>query len=247
MAPTFRDDGSPGWASMYMVAGIAALLTLLVVLLDIAATFVPGGGVSSEHVDAAERFAELESHPLLGLRNLGLLNVITMLLGAPVMLVLYHAHRRTHQAYAALAAFLFLMGAAVYIAKNPALSMLDLSRQYTAAGSDADTSRLTAAGSALLAHGEDFTPGAFVGFLLPSASGIVMSIVLLRGRIFSKATGWAGLLSSSLLLIFVIAATFAPAALPLVTIAAAAGGLLLLAYHLLLARRLFQLAGRHAA
>ena len=71
-------------------------------------------------------------------------------------------------------------------------------------------------------------------------AGIVISIVMLRSKVFSKATAYAGILGFGLLLIFEICSSFVPA-LDLAMIFAMGGGLLSMAWYILVARRLFQL------
>jgi hypothetical protein len=228
------------WKSLYKVGGTVALIVVLVALLDIIITFFPGGATGSGTLTVIDWFTLFQDNWLLGLRNLGLFNVMTTALMVPLFLALYAAHRRVNKAYAALAAILFFIGTAIYIANNQALPMLTLSGQYAAA-TESQKSLLVAAGQVMLAQAEDFTPGAFMGFLFPSVGGIMMAVVMLRGRIFSKLTAWAGILGSGFLLIFTICATFVPASFDVVMIIAMAGGLLIMAYYIGVSRRLFQL------
>jgi hypothetical protein len=230
------------WKSLYRLGATTALLGILVVLLDILITFFPGGAAGSGTLTVVDWFSLFQDNWFLGLRNLGVFNIVTMVLGIPTILALYAAHRRVNKAYAALAIILSTVGAAVYIARNPAFSMLELSHQYAAAATEAQRALLVAAGQAMLAQAEDFTPGAFLGFLLPSVGSITIAVVMLRSRIFSRATAWTGILGSGFLLLFTIAATFVPAVFDAAMIVAMAGGLLSIAYNILVAQRLFQLA-----
>lgn len=93
----------------------------------------------------------------------------------------------------------------------------------------------------MLAQGEDLTAGTFMGFFFPSVASIVMAMVMLRNRIFSKLTALAGILGFGLLLIFVICVAFVPAIFDVAMIFAMGGGLLSMAWNILVARRLFQL------
>jgi hypothetical protein len=229
------------WKSLYKVGGTVALIVVLVALLDIIITFFPGGATGSGTLTVIDWLMLFQDNWFLGLRNLGLFNVITTALMVPLSLALYAAHRRVNRAYAALAAILFFIGTAIYIASNQALSMLTLSSQYAAATTESQKALLVAAGQVMLAQAEDFTPGAFMGFLFPSTGGIMMAVVMLRGGIFSKLTAWAGILGSGFLLIFTICATFIPASFDGVMIFAMAGGLLIMAYYIGVSRRLFQL------
>jgi hypothetical protein len=136
---------------------------------------------------------------------------------------------------------LSLVGTAVYLSNNAAFPMLALSTRYEAATTDAQRALLTAAGEAILARGEDFTPGAFLGFLFSEIAMIVMALVMLRGGIFSKATAYAGILGSLFLTLFTIWTTFIPQFFEISMIFALIGGLLSIAWNILTARKLFQL------
>jgi Domain of unknown function (DUF4386) len=130
----------------------------------------------------------------------------------------------------------------VYTANNKALPMLALSDRYVAASTDAERARLAATGQAMLAQGEDFTPGSFMGFFLTEGAGIVMGITMLRSRIFGRLIAWAGIAGSSLLLVFTAWVTFVPAAFRRAMVLAMGGGILSMAWNVLTARRLFQLS-----
>jgi hypothetical protein len=99
------------------------------------------------------------------------------------------------------------MGTTIYIANNIALPMLTLSREYAIASTEQERSLLIAAGQTLLAH-EDISAGSFWGFFIPEIAGILISFVMLIGRIFSRWVAWAGILGESMLLIFNILTAF---------------------------------------
>ncbi len=153
------------------VAGLAAAGIVVVMLGEIMLSSVPGGDAVPTTV--AEWFALLQRQPFIGLRNLGLLNIISVLLGIPVTFALYSLLRRTYPDAAALAAITAYLGTAVFLATNRALPMLSLSQAHAAAGSGAEQQPLLAAGQALLAVGSSHTPGTFLGFFLSSIAGIL--------------------------------------------------------------------------
>jgi hypothetical protein len=119
--------------------------------------------------------------------------------------------------------------------------MLALSNQYAAA-TNAQKLLLEASGRAALAQGADLTPGTFMGFFFTQSAGIIMAIVMLQSGVFSKWNAWIGLAGFGFTSIFFIIAAFVPSRYDLGMIFAMFGGLLLLAYHIMLARRFFQLA-----
>ena len=101
---------------------------------------------------------------------------------------------------------------------------------------------LAAAGEAVLAHGEDFTPGAFTGFLFGEIAMIAISYVMLRGGIFGKAAAYSGIIGGLCLTVFTIWATFIPVLFEISMLLAMIGGLLSIAWYILTARTLFALA-----
>jgi hypothetical protein len=124
---------------------------------------------------------------------------------------------------------------------NTVFSMWALSNQYAAA-TDAQKILVEAAGRAALAQGADLTPGTFMGFFFTQTAGVVMAIVMLRGGVFSNLTAWMGLLGFGSMSVFFFLAAFVPTLYAVALILAMFGGPLLMVYHILIARRLFQLA-----
>ena len=109
---------------------VAAALTFLSIVTDVAVTALPGkSDIAPGTLSARGWFTLLHDKPLLGLRNLGLLNVVNMLLSIPLFAALLAAHGRTRPRIAVLATGLQLVGLGVYIANNRAISMLALSHR----------------------------------------------------------------------------------------------------------------------
>jgi hypothetical protein len=235
-----QEPGS--WKSLYRIGGTAALMAVLVMLAEIFITFLPGGGATGPGtVTVLDWFALFQNSPLMGLRNLGLINMIATSLAIPMLLSLYVAHRKVDKVYSTLALILGLVGATIYLANNTAFPMLALSEKYAAATTDAQRSLLAAAGEAMLAQAESHAPGTFVGFFYTEISSIAISIVMLRGRIFGKPAAYAGMLGFGLLFIFEILSSFVPAWFDIAMIFAVVGGLSSITWYALIAQGLFQL------
>lgn len=112
-------DGQGDWRDIYRLGGVADLITVLVALLDIVLSFLPGErDVEPGCLSATNWFARFQESRFLALRDLGLLNIVNTTLAIPVYLALYGAHRRASQALAAFAAALTFVGAAVYTANT---------------------------------------------------------------------------------------------------------------------------------
>ena len=228
-----------GWTSLYKLGGVAALLIVLTALLEIILTFLPGGYASADTFN--DWFTLFQNNWFLGLRNLGLLNIVMNMLGIPTFFALYTAHRNISRPYAELALIISFIGVAVFYATNRAFSMLDLSNQYAAATTDAQRAMLSAAGQSMLSVGESHTPGTFIGFFLSEAAGILISVVMLRSKVFNALNAYFGILGFGLLMVFEICSSFVPALSGVVLIFAMSGGILSMAWYILIARRLFQL------
>ncbi|HEY3310981.1 MAG TPA: DUF4386 family protein [Anaerolineales bacterium] len=230
----------PAWGALYRVAGMAALGTVLVGLLEIGITFLPGG--NSSYNTVFDWFTLFQTNWFMGLRNLGLLNLLFYAFDIPIFFALYGAHRKTSQTLAPLAMLVSFIGVAVFYATNRAFAMLALSNQYALATTDAQRSILAAAGQALLAVGQSHTPGTFIAFFLSETASLLISVVMLRGGLFSKAAAYLGLLGFTFMLVFEVCTSFVPALQSVALVLALLGGILSLVWELLVAQTLFHLA-----
>jgi uncharacterized membrane protein len=233
------ETATSDWSNLYLLGGVAALLILLTALVEIGITFFPGGYSLAE--TTTDWFTLLQNDWFLGLRNLGLLNIVMVAFGIPLYLALYAAHRNVNQAFAALAMVISFTGVAVFYATNRAFPMLEISNQYAAAGTEAQRTIIEAAGQAMLSVGQSHTPGTFLAFFLSEIAGILMALVMLRGKVFSRGTAYAGMIGFGLLFVYEILSSFAPSVHDAILILAMVGGLASMAWYILIARRLFQL------
>jgi len=227
----------PGWKGLYKVGGITALIVAVGPLAEVLIGFLPGvARLTQRTVTVIDWFTLFQNHWFLGLRNLGLLNLIGAALLAPTIFAIYSALRRDNEAFGAFGTILFFVGVAVYLASNRAFSMLSLSGQYASATTDAQRSLFIAAGQAMLAEGQTHA-----GIPLIEFASLVISVVMLRGKVFSKATAYAGILGNVLLIVFEIILAFVPTLLDVGLVIAGGGGLAIMIWYLLVGRRLLQL------
>ncbi len=226
---------------LYRLGGIAALLSIMLVLADTIISF-GGGDVNPEALTAIDWYTMFEGSRLMGLRMLGLINVISLTIGIPLYFCLYVTHRKEWEIFASLALILYLVGAAVYISNNAAVPMYVLSNKYALAVTNAQQALLAAAGEAIVAKGADFTPGSFVGFFFTEIAGIAFSCIMLRGSVFGKAAAYSGILGFLLLTIFTVWLTFFPVLFEAAMVVAMIGGVSTMIWNVLVARRLLNLA-----
>jgi hypothetical protein len=225
---------------LYVLGGISAFTALLLVLVDIAISM--GGGDFSPHtLTAIDWFKMYQENSLIGLRMLGLINVISLTVCIPLYFALYEAHRKVCGIYAALVLIMYLIGVAVYISNNAAIPMHVLSIKYAAASTEAQKALLAAAGEAITAKGADFTPGSFIGFFFTEAAGFGFSIIMLKGRIFSRAAACFGIVGFIFLTVFTIWTTFIPVYFNMAMMIAMVGGISGMAWYALTARDLLRL------
>lgn len=230
------------WKLIYKLGAIAALIIFPLGILDLIFTFLPGGATPEPGKGSVKQWFELFNKDIfLGLRALGIFNVINSILGILVFMALYGAHRRLSKPLAMLAMLLFLVGASVYVSHNPAFAMLTLSNKYAAATTDYQRSLLSAAGEALLAGSEDFTPGSFFGLVLLNMGGLLISIVMILNRRFHTITGWMGFGGYISMLIFVLWASFVPFFFSVALLFGIIGGLFILSWHVMVAQGLLKL------
>jgi hypothetical protein len=228
------------WKSIYILGGITAILSLICVVFDIVVGSSTGGNLSALPQTAVDRFAQFQESPWLGLYNLDLLNTVNQLISIPVYFALYAAHRKTNKPYALFGLIIFLVATTIFVTTNTALPMLELSRKYATAA-EPQKVLLAAAGEAMLARGMHGSLGVFFGFFLSTVATLIFSIVMLQGKVFSKANSYIGLIGNTLMLIYIILVTFAPAVKDMAMAFAMPGGLLLLAWMVMLTVKLFQL------
>ena len=229
----------PDNKNIFIIGGTAALLTVLVAFGEILITFLPGG---SEQVETViDWFTQLQNNWFMGLRNLGFLNIIMFALGIPIYFALYTAHRKVNKTFAALAMIISFIGVAVFFATNRAFSMLELSNQYANAITDSQRSGFLVAGQAMLSVGKSHSPGTFICFFLGELAGILISLVILKGKIFSKAAALIGIMGFALLLFFEVFTSFVPVLKEISMILAIGGGILNVIWLILLGIGFFKL------
>jgi hypothetical protein len=181
--------GEDRWNYLYRTAAIAALISVALFLFQIAAFFVwPPPSTVSGH------FALLQSRPLIGLVSLDFVIIVDEVLAIPICLGLYLSLRRVNESVMLIATALSVVSIVCFLVATPALNMLYLSQQYAAASTAAERDQLLGAGQAVLSSwlGTPYQ----VGYVVESIDMLLTGIVMLRSQIFSKFTGYVGILAS---------------------------------------------------
>ena len=213
---------------LYRLGAWAALITLALIPVQ--------GAIFAMHPPPATvlgHFASLYEHPLLGLANLDLLYLVTMLLPVLVNVAVYGALRHVSPAWMRLALVLAMLSSAIFFGSGAAFEMLTLSHRYYAAATDADRTIALAAGEAVLARYQGTAYD--VSYVLGAFPAVIVALVMLRSSVFSRATAWFGLATGVTMVL--------PPTVGLVGMIAAFASLVPLAVWLVLvALRLFRLA-----
>ena len=173
----------------------------------------------------------LQKNPLIGLIDFELLMIVYVILCIPIAVALYILLRQVNSSWTAIYLVLSLIGVMCFIAARPVFEMLYLSNRYAAAGTDAQKVMFLAAGEAKVAtfHGTAF----HINYILGSVTGLVISMVMLKSHIFSKATAYVRIASS----VFDFG-LFVPVIGTYISILSV---LFLFSWNIMIARRLFQL------
>jgi len=230
------EGSASGCKTLDKLGGATALIAAVLPLAEIAIDYLPGvAGPTQRTVTVTDWFTLLHNHWFLGLRALGFLNVVGAALLAPTVLAVNSALRRDNEAFGTFGTVLFFLGLAVYLAGSRAFPLLSLSGQYASATTDGQRSLLAAAGQAMLAEGQSRS-----GILLIEFACLVISAVMLRGKVFSKATACSGLLGNGLLMVVEIHLAFGPTLLGAWMLIAAGGGLSIMTWYVLIGRRLLR-------
>ena len=220
---------APDRKLLYRSGAVAALMMVGIIVVQLIVFMTSPPPLEGT---AANWFTLFQKNKLIGLLDFELLMVVYTILSIPLVLALYYALKQTSQAITALYVALSVIGVVCFIAAPPALEMLWLSDQFTAATTDAQRSIILAGGEATLAafHGTAF----HVSYVLGSISGLIISLVMLRSPIFSKATAYVRIVSS----IFDFG-LYVPTIGIFLSIFSV---LFLFVWNIMIARRLFQLA-----
>jgi hypothetical protein len=236
------ENSEKQWLSIYKVGGITTIVLLGGIIIDIVVGSITGGNVAALPQTAIERFSQFKENWLLGLYNLDLLNIINQIIFIPSIFALYAAHRNVKNPSALLALILFLVGTTIFVTGNTALTMLDLSHKYFGATSDGQKLLYAAAGEAMLTKGAHGSLGVFIGFVLPTFASIIMSGVMLSGKVFSRVTSYTGLVGNSLMVVYLILVTFSPAVEKLALLFAMPAGILSMVWMILFTLKLFKMS-----
>ena len=190
----------PRWRDLYKIAGGAAIISELVIVLGIVTYFIwpytPGND------PAADILLRLPRDPLGGLIALDLFLFLGNLFSITLFLALYVSLRPVNESVALIAVVIGLLGVVLLIPARPILELYNLSEAYVTATTDAAKGQYLAAGTALLAQFDGI--GWFMNTLLGALSLLTSSLLMLRSNQYSRATAYVGIVTNLVVCGFVI-------------------------------------------
>jgi hypothetical protein len=182
------------WKGLYTAGGVAAFSMLLLITVQIIVLVVWPPPTTVEGF-----FSLFQRSWLLGLVSLDLIYIVDSILQILIYLAVYLVLRKTGES-SMLAALIFgIVGIAAYFASNTAFEMLSLSSQFAVATTEAQKAMLLAAGQAML---ETYKGTAFdIYYVLNAIVLFIFSAVMLRSKLFSRATAYLGFLAGILMIV----------------------------------------------
>ena len=184
-----RTNGS----SFFTMAAVAGALQLLCVL-----GYIPVMSLGPKPETAQAYFQIFQTGWLAGLLRGDMLSTILVALYLGIAPGLFLALRGVHPGAAFMAAMLTVIAAINCITTDSALSLFYLSKQYAAAADPGRQVQLLAAGEAIIAGDMWHSTASFLMGIFLQGSGVIFSILMLRGSQFSKATALFGLAANGL-------------------------------------------------
>lgn len=182
------------WAALHRIAGIGALLTAVLIPLQIVAFIVwppPDGGVT-------EWFELFGESPFIGLVSFDVVILLEEILLIPILLALYVLLRRTSESLMLITAAMWLVSVALFVGSNTGFEMLALANRYADAATAADRATYLAAGQAMLSAYMEQGSSFVVGYVLASIAGLLVGIAMLRTEVFPRIAGWAVIVANVL-------------------------------------------------
>ena len=222
------NDGSGGttsqsvdhsWDTFRVIGGIAALTAAIVFRRWLSAEFgmlrsfgLFHSALTVQPSTPLDWFTLLRTNRFVGLLLLNAFDLVNYALVGLMYFGVYSALRRSHKGYLAFAMGLSVVGTAVYFTSNQAFGLLSLSNQYYAATGEPQKSLILAAGQSALTVNDPvvFGTGTFWGFMFLYLAGMVISLVMLQGKVFDKWTASIGIVANAFGLGYFFTAAFAP-------------------------------------
>ena len=230
MDKTNANSSNPTLKSLYRIGGAAPLVTLTIYLSQLLIIIVSG---VTYPTTPESWFALFQQNPLLGLVFLNAFDVFSIAILGLMFLALYFALRETNLPYMVVASFFAFLGIAVFVSTRALMvsGILNLSGLYTAATTTVQKSQILTACLTITSPARA-TPET-TGFLFIAVASLIISTVILRGKVFHNAVAYVGITGFIITLANQISIIVAPA---IVSILMPLNGLVWLIWWILISR-----------
>jgi hypothetical protein len=180
------------WAPLYKLAQWCTIAMIGIIPVQVAIYVI------SPPPSTVEGFYSLFRESwLMGLLSLDLLYIINTVILIPIYIALILSLFETSKSAVSVAAIFGLIGLAAYFPSNVSFEIMNLSSKYFAAESISQKQIILAAGEAAMAR---YTGTTFdVYYILNAIVLLTISFVMLKSKIYSRATALSGLVSGVLM------------------------------------------------
>ncbi len=188
------ETGLEKWRLLYKIAGIAAIIMLALIAVQIA-VFI----LWPTPKTVLAWFQLFQSSWILGLMHLDFLYIINNTIVALMYLAFYLSLKDKNESLTLIALVCGMLATAAYYASNPAFDMLSLSRQFSTSATDPEKAAYLAAGQVLIMQwkGTAFD----IYYILSALCLIIFARMMYGSAIYGKRMAAIGLVSGMLMLI----------------------------------------------
>lgn len=183
------------WKAYYKFLGFMAIVLFAIIPFQAAIYFI------ATPPKTVLGFFEVYQHNwMLGLLDLDLSLTLDNLIFMLVYIGFYNLLKKVNKPLATVGLVTAVISITLYVVSREGLfSMMSLSGQYFAAATEAEKTSIATIGQAMLTiyNGTCFD----VSYVLGGIAIVIFSVIMIKGNIFSKATGWMGLIMGILMLV----------------------------------------------
>lgn len=199
-------DNNPA-RCIFRIGGLICILLFLYSVSTLVIMSLIGGPPET----VQQCFEMLKENKFLGLLRLDLLTFIFMPLYYLLFYAFFVALNKTASYLVAISTILVFAGLTLFLATPSVFSLLHLSEKFLSAASDSEKNQLLAAGEAIIASDIWHGTGPKIGGLLLQTGALLISVSMLKGNVFNRATAVTGIATHGLDLLHVIIGFIIPA------------------------------------
>lgn len=222
--------------NLYKAGGWTSVLFLVYSFVSVLIMMLVEGGYPGS---AMECFEMINENKFIALLRLDMVSIIVVPFYYLLFYSIYQALKTDYKILANIALVATLAGVTIFIAGLNINSILILSDKYHSTNSPEIKQQLLAACEGMLASDMWINTGAILRGILIEGGAFIFSVLMLKTLIFSKATGWVGLLTHGFdLLSLIIGLFYAPIKEVFIMVA----GPLYIVWFVMIGTRLFKLS-----